>query len=229
MAETLPVPGAPGIDVTLRRSARARRMSLRVGRSDGKVSLTLPTRMALAEARAFVAEQADWIRRNVAAAPAPRRVILGETLPLQGQEVPVVEGPGRSARLSDGQILVPDDRFAPRRVKVLLQTMARTHLAAAVDHYAQALGKQPAKLTLRDTKSRWGSCSSRGDLMFSWRLIMAPPEVLDYVAAHEVAHLRHMDHSPRFWSQVAALMPDYAPRRDWLRREGAALHAIDFG
>ena len=228
MVDSLPVPGAPGIEVILRRSARARRMSLRVGRSDGRVTLTLPSRLPLREASDFVAQQADWIKRNVAAAPKARIIAVGDTLPVMGAEIPVVAGGGRSARYTGDRIAVPDDGFAGRRVKVLLQTLARTHLTAAVDRYADALGKHPAKVTLRDTRSRWGSCSSRGDLMFSWRLIMAPPEVLDYVAAHEVAHLRHMDHSPRFWAQVAVLMPDYAPSRDWLRREGAALHAIDF-
>ncbi|WGH80100.1 M48 family metallopeptidase [Jannaschia ovalis] len=226
--DSLTVPGAPHIAVRLRRSSRARRMALRVGRSDGRVTLTLPPRMDLAEARDFVESQAGWIARQVAAVPAPLRVAVGGYLPLRGREVPLVAGSGRSARLRDGAIAVPDDARAGPRVKVLLAALARTHLAEAVDRHAGALGRVPGKLTLRDTRSRWGSCSSRGDLMFSWRLVMAPPEVLDYVAAHEVAHLRHMDHSPRFWAQVEALMPDWRPKRDWLRAEGARLHAIDF-
>ncbi|WP_281826950.1 M48 family metallopeptidase [Jannaschia rubra] len=229
MTDTLPVPGAPDLLVLLRRSARARRMSLRVGRSDGLVTLSLPRRMSLADARAFVAQQADWIARHVAAAPAPRRVAIGGTLPLLGREVPVVAGSGRAARFTGEAIAVPDDGHAGARVRALLRTLARTHLSAAVDRHAAVLGRAPARMTLRDTRSRWGSCSSRGDLMFSWRLVMAPLDVLDYVAAHEVAHLAHMDHSARFWAQVAALMPDYAPRRAWLRAEGAALHAVDFG
>ncbi len=228
MTERLPVPGTPGLEVALRRSARARRMSLKVARSDGRVSLSLPSGMGLAEARAFVAEQADWIARHVAAAPAPRRIEIGGTLPLRGREVPVVACGGRSARFDGAVVEVPDDTRAGPRVKVLLQAMARTHLSVAVERYADLLDRQPTRLTLRDTRSRWGSCSSRRELMFSWRLVMAPPEVLDYVAAHEVAHLVHMDHSARFWSQVEALMPDYAPRRAWLRSRGAALHAVDF-
>lgn len=228
MEDRLPVPGAPGLEVIVKRSARARRMSLKVGRSDGRVSLSMPPRMALSEATAFIAQQAGWIARHVAAAPAPRVVAVGKTLPLMGRAVPVVVGDGRSARFTGDAITVADDARAGPRIKALLQTMARTHLAEAVDRHAEALGRQPTKMTLRDTRSRWGSCSSRGELMFSWRLIMAPSEVLDYVAAHEVAHLAHMDHSSRFWSQVEALMPDFAPRRAWLKREGAALHAVDF-
>lgn len=228
MTERLRVPGASGIEVAIRRPARARRLSLKVGRADGSVSLSMPPRTPLAEAEAFVAQQAGWIARHVAAAPPRRIVHVGAVLPLLGRTVPVVAGAGRSARFDGTAIAVADDGRAGPRVKALLQTMARTHLAEAVDRHSHRLGRVPTKMTLRDTRSRWGSCSSRGELMFSWRLIMAPPEVLDYVAAHEVAHLAHMDHSDRFWGQVAALMPDYASRRAWLRRDGAALHAVDF-
>ena len=222
------LPGLPGVEVALRRSARARRMTLRVGRADGRVTLTLPPRQDLAEARRFAESHAAWIAAQVEAAPSPRRISVGGAVPLLGRETPVVAGGGRAARLQGGAIAVPEDERAGPRVKALFQTLARTHLAAAVDRYAARLGKTPGALTLRDTRSRWGSCSSRGDLMFSWRLVMAPEAVLDYVAAHEVAHLAHMDHSQRFWAEVEGLMPDYARRRDWLRREGAALHAIDF-
>ncbi|WP_371156315.1 M48 family metallopeptidase [Jannaschia sp. 2305UL9-9] len=228
MGDTLCVPGAPGVEVAVRRSARARRMSLRVGRSDGRVSLSMPTRMPLSDAQAFIAQQADWIIRHVTAAPPARVVAVGADLPLMGQEVAIVPGTGRAARWTGRQIAVADDERAGARIKALLQVLARTHLSEAVNRHATALGRHPQKMTLRDTRSRWGSCSSRGDLMFSWRLIMAPPDVLDYVAAHEVAHLRHMDHSPRFWAQVEALMPDWRPRRDWLRLHGAGLHAVSF-
>lgn len=226
MTETLDLPGTPPIAV--RRSARARRMSLRVGRTDGRVSLTLPRGTPLAEARAFAAQQAGWIARQVAAAPEPRRAAIGATLPVLGREVPVIPGPGRAARWTGTAIAVPDDARAGPRVAALLREMARSHLAEAVDRHAAAIGRRPGRITLRDTRSRWGSCTSRGDLMFSWRLVMAAPDVLDYVVAHEVAHLVHMDHSPRFWAQVERLFPDWRPRRDWLRREGAALHAIAF-
>ncbi|MEM8825029.1 MAG: SprT family zinc-dependent metalloprotease, partial [Pseudomonadota bacterium] len=225
---TMSVPGQPDLSIRLKRSVRARRMTLRVGRTDGQVTLTLPAWVSVTEAKGFVAEQARWIARHVAAAPPPRRVTVGAAVPFRGKDVPVIAGPGRAARLQGDAIAVADDGHAGPRVKALLRGLARTHLTSAVDRYAEALGRAPAQITLRDTRSRWGSCSSQGKLMFSWRLVMAPPDVLDYVAAHEVAHLRHMDHSPRFWAQVADLMPDYAPRRAWLRTHGAALQAVDF-
>ena len=229
MTDILTLPEAGGIAVHLRRSARARRLSLRVGRADGRVTLSLPARTPLREARAFAQAQAGWIARHVAAVPPRRAVRVGGTVPVGGRDLPVVAGGGRAARLVDGAVAVPDDGRAGPRVRALLTALAREGLAEAVDRHALALGRRPGRIALRDARTRWGSCSSRGDLMFSWRLAMAPWDVLDYVAAHEVAHLAHMDHSARFWAQVGALMPDYAERRAWLRAQGAGLHAVDFG
>jgi predicted metal-dependent hydrolase len=112
--------------------------------------------------------------------------------------------------------------------QVFLKALARDRLAQCVARYTAALDVSHKALTLRDTRSRWGSCTSEGRLMFSWRLAMAEPDVLDYVAAHEVAHLVHMDHSPAFWAVVEKLRPDWREARDWLRREGPGLHAIRF-
>ena len=105
---------------------------------------------------------------------------------------------------------------------------ARDRLAGACDDYAALLGKPYARITLRDTRSRWGSCTSDGRLMFSWRLIMTPPEVLDYVAAHEVAHLAQMNHSPAFWAEVTRIYGDYQAPRQWLRDHGGGLHRYRF-
>ena len=106
--------------------------------------------------------------------------------------------------------------------------MARTRLHDAVNTYASRLGKSPGRITLRDTRSRWGSCSSQGNLMFSWRLLLAPPPVLAYVAAHEVAHLAHMDHSRDFWATCRHLFPETETQRAWLRNEGSTLHRYRF-
>lgn len=227
--ESIILEGSPQVEVHLRRSARASRLSLRVGRTDGRVTLTLPKRATLREARAFAHTQAAWIRHHVTAAPRKQTPIIGGTLPVLGEVLPVVAGKTRVARLLPDAVLVPDDtaKVGPR-VKTLLRTLAQTHLTEACARYATALGRDHGKITFRDTRSRWGSCTSRGDLMFSWRLVMAPWEVLDYVAAHEIAHLAHMDHSERFWAQVEALLPRYQPHRAWLKAHGAGLHAWDF-
>jgi predicted metal-dependent hydrolase len=222
--------GTPPVEILLRRSARARRLSLRVSRIDGRVTLTLPAGVPARTARAFAAERADWLRGHLARTPS--RIVPGPglSLPFEGRETPVeAGGTGRAVRHAGGALCVPGRaEDAPARLGAFLKAAARDRLAAAVDRHASALGRRPARITLRDPRSRWGSCSAAGGLMFSWRLVMAPPEVLDYVAAHEVAHLAEMNHSPAFWAVVAGLCPGYAAPRAWLRAEGAGLHRYDF-
>ncbi len=156
-------------------------------------------------------------------------MVPGATLLFEGREVLLTPGAVRAARIEGDTMIVPEapDRAA-RAAAVFLKHAARARLQAASDHYAGLLGRGYARLTLRDTRSRWGSCTADGGLMYSWRLIMAPTEVLAYVAAHEVAHLAEMNHSPAFWAVVARLSPDYRLHRRWLRQHGAALHLYDF-
>lgn len=225
MAERLFLRGDPVIEVELRQSARARRLSLRVSRLDGKVSLTMPRGMARRSAEQFLAQKADWVRRNVADGPRAWQPQLGALIPVEGHSCRVVEGrPG----LHPGEIRVLPDRPVAPQVAALLKDRARTRLVPACDRHAAAVGRSYARITLRDTRSRWGSCTSTGNLMFSWRLAMAPADVLDYVAAHEVAHLVHMNHSTAFWDQVARLCPEYDRHRAWLRGPGRGLHAVQF-
>lgn len=224
------LPGSPPVEVTLRRSARARRFSLRVSRVDGAVTLSLPQRAREAEALAFLRGHEAWIRAALAAMPQGRLVGLGEAVLVEGRVLRVVSGTGRGVRAEGDLLVVPGDpATAGKRVAAWLRALARERLAAACDRHAAALGRRFARITLRDTRSRWGSCTVDGGLMFSWRLIMAPPAVLDYVAAHEVAHLAQMNHSPAFWAEVARLCPGYAARRAWLRTHGTGLHAYRFG
>jgi predicted metal-dependent hydrolase len=149
---------------------------------------------------------------------------------LEGRAMTLVQGAGRSIRVEGETLLVPGDpALAAVRVEAWLKVLARDRLMQASDHYAGLLGRRFTRLTLRDTRSRWGSCSHDGGLMYSWRLIMAPPSVLTYVAAHEVAHLAEMNHSPAFWRVVERLYPGWQAERDWLRGEGQALHRYRFG
>ncbi|WP_425043105.1 M48 family metallopeptidase [Primorskyibacter sp. S87] len=222
------LPGRPPVPLTLRRSPRARRISLRVSRLDGRVTLTLPRGVPEGEALAFARDKEAWIRDNLAAAPERLQVDIGGLLPIGGELRRIEPGAGRRVVLHPDRIEVPKEA-APRRLQSFLRVLARDRLAAASDHYAAALGVNYSRLTLRDTRSRWGSCSSQGALMYSWRLILAPPDVLRYVAAHEVAHLREMNHSPAFWNLVEQLYGDYGPPRKWLRVEGSSLHQFRFG
>jgi predicted metal-dependent hydrolase len=223
------LPGSPPVEVTLKRTARARRMSLRVSRLDGRVTLSLPPLARQAEAIAFLRAQEDWIRKALSNVVVSGSVGLGDSIPVEGRMVALRPGPGRSLTLTPDALLVPGDAArAGVRVAAYLKTRARDRLAVASDHYAQRIGRRYRTLTLRDTRSRWGSCTSEAGLMYSWRLIMAPPLVLDYVAAHEVAHLAEMNHSARFWAIVADLMPEYQTQRRWLKSQGHALHSYRF-
>jgi len=228
MSEILEV-GNPPIPVVLRRSKAARRLSLRVSSLDGKVSLTLPHRGSKREALAFLREKEIWIRGHLAKRPDESVVEIGAEIPVEGQMRLIGVHSRRSVRLEPFDILVPpgDDKTG-RRVQAFLKTMARDRLVAASEHYSGLVGKSFGKISLRDTRSRWGSCTSEGNLMYSWRLILAPAQVLDYVAAHEVSHLIEMNHSAAFWNKVEQLMPDYAAPRKWLKQHGAELHRFRF-
>lgn len=225
------LPGDPPVEITVRQRAQARRMSLRVGHPEGRVTLSIPTRLEEAVALAFLREKEPWLRRALARMPERVQIAPGCQVPVRGRMHSVQTGPGRQIRIAESALLLPRDPSGRRsgpRLAAWLKTQAQADLGAACARHAAALGRPHGAIALRDTRSRWGSCSSAGRLMFSWRLVMAPPQVLDYVAAHEVAHLAEMNHSPAFWATVARLMPDYQAPRDWLRRNGHSLHAYDF-
>jgi predicted metal-dependent hydrolase len=219
----------PQIDVTLRRSARARRFSLRVGQADGRVTLTMPLRARESEALGFLRAQEDWLRRALSRVSVGQVVGFGAALPYQGQSLTIASGPGRSVRIEGDSLIVPGDAArVGARVRAWAMVQARDRLAEASDRYAAILGRGYASLALRDTRSRWGSCTSDGRLMYSWRLILAPAQVLDYVAAHEVAHLDQMNHSPAFWAVVDRLYPGWEAPRRWLKANGSSLHSWQF-
>ncbi|WP_417241938.1 M48 family metallopeptidase [Celeribacter sp.] len=228
MAEFI-LEGAPPVRVALRRSAQARRLSLRVSRLDGRVTLTMPRHVPEREAVAFVREKEMWLRRQLDCQTPVRRPAFGVTIPVLGDPLEITRGTGRTARVDAGCLVVPGgEDMLTARITAYLKLQARTRLREASDHYAKALGVSFGKITIRDTRSRWGSCTSDGNLMYSWRLVMAPEVVLDYVAAHEVAHLLEMNHSAAYWANVARVCPDYRRHRDWLRVHGQELHAWDF-
>lgn len=219
---------APEVEVSVRKSGRARRMSLRVSSLDGRVTLTLPPGTPARVARAFAEEKARWIANAVGQVAKPIDVTVGSELPIEGAMRRVVIGRGRSARLvDDARIEVPEGKAGPA-IEAFLKHLARDRLATHVTAFCNEIGQPSGRLTLRDTRSRWGSCTSEGNLMFSWRLAMAPPEVLTYVAAHEVAHLQHMDHSRDFWDLCGVLFADVKVNRLWLRQNGADLHRYRF-
>lgn len=228
--------GAERYRVAVKRVSRARRFTLRVRAATLDAVLTMPSTGTLRAARTFAERHAGWIGDRLKVLPRKIPFVVGSTIPFRGAELPIVGSVGlrAAAFLDDG--IRPDGSSGPvlrvagtpaeqhRRVIAFLQAEARRDLEAAVRRHAAAVGRPVRTVTLRDTRSRWGSCSSRGALNFSWRLIMAPPVVLDYLAAHEVAHLVHLDHSPAYWAVAARLAPDLRAAEAWLRAHGASLH-----
>jgi len=179
-------------------------------------------------ARAFLHRHRDWLRRALALRPARVAVAVGAHLPVDGVPLEVVSHPGRSVALDRGCLAVPAAKAPGSAIATFLKRRARQRIAPQAEGYAARLGRPVAGISFRDTRSRWGSCSSSRRLSFSWRLAMAPPEVQTYLAAHEAAHLVEMNHGPRFWALLEDLMPDHAEPRAWLRREGRGLHRYRF-
>lgn len=219
------------VPVRIRRNAQARRMVLRICHESGDIKLTLPKRAREAGAARFIEEHQDWIisERQKVAKNAP--VSDGETVPIEGTERCLVYSgvSPRRVELSGEMLKVggPQDH-ANGRLLAWLKTTAKDKLSARSAEHAASLGVAYKRISIGDMRSRWGSCSARGTLRYNWRLVMAPPEILNYVAAHEVAHLREMNHSSRFWALVASLDPDFSQHRAWLRAEGGRLFAIRF-
>lgn len=223
------LPGHPPVDVTLRRSSRTRRFSLRVSQLDGRVTLSVPQRAREAEAMEFLRGHEAWLRAALARTTVHGQVGMGDQISVEGRLLTLTPGPGRSVKVDGVALLVPGDPAqAGRRVQAFLQTLARDRLAAASDYYAAQIDRKVTRITLRDTRSRWGSCAHDGALMYSWRLVMAPPSVLTYVAAHEVAHMVQMNHSDAFWAVVSRLYPHWQVQRKWLHSHGRDLHSYQF-
>ncbi len=216
-----------GLPVRLRRSSRAKRITLRVSAHREEPELVIPKRGTIKEGKAFAESRLDWLRRCLDERPS--RVPFAD-----GAEIPYMGRPCRVSHLVDGSgnvrregevILVPAPADgAARRLEAWLRREARREIGWRAEAKARAIGAEIARLTIRDSTSQWGSCTGRGRLSFSWRLIFAPDWVIDYVIAHEVAHIAHMNHSMRFWAQVDKLCDHVEAAREWLRSEGTSLH-----
>ncbi|GGB40618.1 metal-dependent hydrolase [Roseibium aquae] len=223
----------PPMRVRLRRDSRARRYLLRVPPDHSGPVLTVPENGSRTRAEKFLLQHLGWLRDRLVDRPAPVPLVAGNLVPVRGKPHLIVPTGGLrgivSANHSDDagpQLLVPGETaHIPRKVLAYLKKEARSDLTRIADQHARTIGKTITGLSVRDTRSRWGSCTSTGRLSFSWRLILAPPEILDYVAAHEVAHLVEMNHSARFWRLCEQLAPQTPHARRWLKTYGSHLHA----
>ena len=224
-----------GIDVPviIAENPRSRRLTLRIQPGGEELRISVPLQTPFREIDAFLQKHRNWVAARLSRMPKVQSIAAGEIISLRGLPHLVVHmGRGRglvkSVLLEDErQIQVyGDERYLPRRVLDFLKKQAREDLLNAVDFHAGRLGVKPKSISIRDSKTRWGSCSSNGTLSFSWRIILAPSDILDYLAAHEVAHLREMNHSPRFWNLVEETCPHTKQSRAWLKAHGAMLHAL---
>ncbi|WP_141383366.1 M48 family metallopeptidase [Nitrobacter winogradskyi] len=224
--------GSQIYSVRLRRHRRARRYTLRIHPSDREAILTMPPRGTLAEAKDFAQRHGGWIAARLGRLPKAAPFQHGAVIPLRGIAHRIVHRAGErgtvwtETRDSGERLLCVAGglEYLDRRVHDFLKREARQDLQKASLRHADALGVKVRRISIRDQSSRWGSCTSAGSLSFSWRLILAPPFVLDYLAAHEVAHLVEMNHSPRFWKVVARICKHVERAKKWLDVEGNDLH-----
>ena len=218
--------------VRVRRHRQARRYTLRIQAATREVVLTLPPRGTLKDAKAFASKHAAWIAARLGRLPDVVPFVAGTSLPLRGMPHRIVHRRGVRGTVwtetdANGQSLLcvaGEPAHISRRITDYLKREARRDIESASKRYAAKLGVKIKRITVRDQVSRWGSCSTTGALSFSWRLILAPPYVLDYLAAHEVAHLVEMNHAPRFWRLVERLYPGLIRAKVWLDVHGTDLH-----
>ena len=224
------------VDVRIVENPRTTRLTLRLvpaSKTQESLKVTVPPGVPDHEIDAFLHKNRAWAAARLSRLPQVTRIEEGATIPLRGVPHRIVHSGNKRGVVSvgmeeDGPVIRVhgNSDFVTRRVVDFLKRQAKQDLTKAVALHSGRLGVKAKSITLRDTTSRWGSCSSSGALNFSWRIILAPPEVLDYLAAHEVAHLREMNHSDRFWALVKDTCPDMDRHKSWLRAHGAGLHAV---
>ena len=224
-------------EIRLQRHRQARRYTLRVQSATREVVLTMPPRGSIKDARAFAQKHGSWIVARLKRLPQPAPFRHGTILPLRGEPHRIEHRPNERGTVwielgDDGSrvlCVAGETAHIARRLRDYLKREAKRELEAASRRAADALGVKIKRVSIRDQSSRWGSCSTTGVLSYSWRLILAPPFVLDYLAAHEVAHLVEMNHSRAFWRVVARIYPNLARAKAWLDAHGAELHRYGVG
>ena len=218
---------------------RTRRLTLRVEAGGHGLRITVPLNADSNEILNFIRKHHIWLEKRLATLPAPDTknapsLKNGGFIPLFGIPHRIIHCTGRGVTQlreenGEGQILVyGQEQFLARHIRDFLKKQAEAILTQLVNKHAATLGRKPKAISYKDTKTRWGSCSSEQKLAFSWRIIMAPAGVVDYLAAHEVAHLAEMNHSRRFWDLCEKLCPESKKHRAWLKQNGQKLHAVLF-
>jgi len=216
-------------------SARARRLTLRIDSGGQGLRVTVPPGLRRGEIEKFLDRHQDWLEQRLAKVPTRPQVRPGIKIPVRGVPHRIVHEPERrgTVTLSSDErgrlMIVHGERVhLPRRIADFLKREAKREIEKLVTKHTATIGKRAKAIRFKDTSSRWGSCTSDGNLSFSWRIMMAPSPVINYLVAHEVAHLKEMNHGPKFWKLCEQLCPDTERCKDWLKRNGGALQAIVF-
>lgn len=219
--------GEETLPLVIRRHQRAKRICLRYNPTAHAISLTLPRHTRVGDGLAFLMQKTEWLVETLQEMPTKKQIKPGVVIPLLGKRVRIKHDGdlAHAWEIRDDVLYVSGDRdqFSENVTYALREIASRT-LSAIANRYALRIGRRIQRISIRDTRSRWGSCSSTARLSFSYRLIFAPKEVMEYVVAHEVAHLRHMNHSQNFWNCVGFLAPEFEAAKDWLRLHGKDLY-----
>lgn len=217
-------------------NARAKRLTLRIDAGGQALRVTVPPGLRPSEVDRFLDRHRDWLELKLARLPDRPQVRAGVKIPLRGTPHLIVHRPGKRGTVAvaceDGAPALHvhgEEAHLPRRLADFLKREARRDIEPLVAKHTARVGRRAKAIRFKDTSSRWGSCTADGALSFSWRIMMAPPTVIDYLVAHEVAHLREMNHGPKFWALCRELCPRTDEARAWLKRNGSALQAIRFG
>jgi predicted metal-dependent hydrolase len=224
--EHLPLSNGDIAPVRVRVDGRSKQISLKVEKVGGLVTLTAPTAAKLPEARRFMSKRTSWIAERRAEAQKITPFAPGSVIPFLGNMYTIIHDTDAKdlVKIKEGQILVGGVRSSVSRLTTrFLKSEALRRLTLSTNKYAALSGKKVLRISVRDAKTRWGSCSADGRLSFSWRLVMAPENILDYVAAHEVAHLEQMNHSDQYWAHLAEIFPDFKVAEIWLKKNGPSL------
>lgn len=210
------------IPLEVRRSPSSRRITLRFNPQTDAMLLTMPAYCRPHQVVEFLESRKDWIRRHISTLPPRIPLQFGTVIEVLGKELEIFPAQVRSRRKNLLPVLASPGR-CEAIVQEMLATMLLKYIEPKAKRYAKKISKEVESIVIRDPHSRWGSCTHDGKLMFSWRLVFAPKHVIDYLVAHEVAHLRYHNHGPRFWQTVEEILPRYKAGRDWLKQNGLLL------
>jgi predicted metal-dependent hydrolase len=224
--------GERSFELAIVRHPRARRYTIRVRDAYRDVVLTMPTRGNLADAHVFAQKNVGWIAAKLAKLPDVVPFADGEIIPYRGEPHQIMHRADARGTVwleqdDTGTRLIcvaGSSTHVSRRITDFLKREAKKTLTVASQAYAAKIGVNIRSIGLRDSASRWGSCSESGSLSYSWRLILAPTFVLDYLAAHEIAHRIELNHSDRFWNLLDSMTPDRVRAETWLGAHGNGLH-----